>query len=101
MANFFAFAESRGGSVRKVAFEAVTAARRAADASGGGEVHALLMGAPGVSAAAGQLERYGADRVIAVEHPGLAHYSPEVFSSTAAARLRSQPYRAGFFSASA
>ena len=31
----------------KVALEAVTAARQAADASGGGEVHALVVGAPG------------------------------------------------------
>ena len=47
MANIFAFAESRGGALRKVALEAVSAARRTADASGGGEVHALLIGAPG------------------------------------------------------
>ena len=46
MATMFAFAESRSGELRKVAFEAVTAARQAADATGGGEVHALLLGAP-------------------------------------------------------
>ena len=46
MAVMFAFAETRGGEVRKVAFEAVTAARHAADATGGGEVHALVLGAP-------------------------------------------------------
>ena len=33
MATTFAFAESRGGELRKVAFEAVTAARQAADGS--------------------------------------------------------------------
>ena len=45
MANIFAFAESRGGALRRVAFEAVSAARALADASGGGEVHALLASA--------------------------------------------------------
>ena len=52
MANTFAYAEARGGQLRKVALEAVTAARQAADASGGGEVHALLTGAPGIAARA-------------------------------------------------
>lgn len=101
MALMFAFAEARHGVPRKVAFEAVTAARRAADASGGGEVHALLLGGPGVASGAGELGRHGADQVTVVEHAGLERYSPEVFAATAVARLRAQSYRAGFFSASA
>lgn len=101
MADTFAFAETRNGALRKVAYETVTAARRAADASGGGEVHALLIGAPGIGAAAPQLGRYGADRVVVVEHPALARYSPEVFTATSAAQLRARPFRAGFFPASA
>jgi electron transfer flavoprotein alpha subunit len=100
MAKTFALAESRGGEIRKVAFEAVTAARRAADASGGGEVHALLIGAPGVATRAEQLGRYGADLVTVVEHPGLERYSPEVFAATAAERIRAGGYRAAFFAAS-
>jgi len=86
MANTFAFAELRAGSARKVAFETVTAARAAADATGGGEVHALVLGGPGASAAAAQLARYGADLVQVVEHPALALGNPEVFAATAAAR---------------
>jgi electron transfer flavoprotein alpha subunit len=101
MANTFAFAESRDGKLRKVAFEAVTAARRAADGSGGGEVHALLMGAPGIAAGAEELGRYGADVVVVVEDPGLARYNPEAAAATAAERLRAGGYRAGFFPASA
>ncbi len=101
MATAFAFAETRDGSLRKVAFEAVTAARRAADASGGGEVHALLMGAPGIAARAQELGRHGADVVVVVEHAGLARYNPEAFAATAAERLRGGSYRAGFFAASA
>jgi electron transfer flavoprotein alpha subunit len=101
MANTFAFAELRAGAPRKVAFEAVTAARAAAEATGGGEVHALVLGGAGASAAAGQLGRYGADVVYVVEHPSLAQGNPEVFAATAAARLKAGGYRAGFFSASA
>jgi electron transfer flavoprotein alpha subunit len=101
MANTFAFAEARGGQLRKVAFEAVTAARRAAEASGGGEVHALLIGAPGLAAKAAELGRYGADLVTVVEHAGLERYSPEVVTATAAERIHAGKYRAAFFPASA
>jgi electron transfer flavoprotein alpha subunit len=97
----FAFAESRDGALRKVAFETVTAARRAADGSGGGEVHAMLLGAPGIAAKAEELGRYGADLVIVVEDAGLERYSPEVFAATAAERIRAGSYRAAFFAASA
>ena len=101
MAAIFAFAETRGGEIRKGAFEVVAAARQAADASGGGEVHALLIGAPGLAAPAEALGRYGADRVVVVEHPMLERYSPEVFTATAADLLRATSCRAGVFSASA
>src|ERR1700674_3576156 len=101
MANIFAFVESRGAEVRKVGLEAVTAARMLADKSGGGEVHALLLGPPGIAAKAAQLGQYGADVVIAVEHAGLANYSPEVATATAAGRIKSGGYRAAVFSTSA
>jgi electron transfer flavoprotein alpha subunit len=101
MANTFAYAEARGGQLRKVAFEAVTAARQAAEASGGGEVHALVIGGAGLAAKAAELGRYGADRVTVVEHPALDRYSPEVAAATAAARIEAGGYRAAFFSASA
>ncbi|MGH7581073.1 MAG: electron transfer flavoprotein subunit alpha/FixB family protein [Gemmatimonadales bacterium] len=100
MAATFAFAESRGGALRKVALETVTAARQAADASGGGEVHAMVIGAPGIAAKAAELGRYGADLVVVVEDPALDRYSPEVFSATAADRMRAGEYRAAFFPAS-
>jgi electron transfer flavoprotein alpha subunit len=96
-----AFAESRGGELRKVALETVTAARQAADAGPGGEVHAMLFGAPGIAARAEALARHGADLVVAVEHPGLERYNPEVVAATVAERLRSSGYQAGFFAASA
>ncbi len=101
MATFFAFAESRDGALRKVAFETVTAARLAADASGGGEVHALLIGGPGIAAKAEELGRYGADVVTVVEKAGLERYAPETFTATAAERIKTAGPRAAFFPASA
>ncbi len=101
MANTFAFAESRDGALRKVAFEAVTAARQAADATGGGEVHALLIGGPGIAAKAEELGRCGADLVVVVEEASLGRYNPEVFAATAESRIRAGGYRAAFFPASA
>jgi electron transfer flavoprotein alpha subunit len=101
MPDILAFAESRSGELRKVAFETVTAARQAADSSGGGEVHAVLIGGPGIGTRAGELGRYGADVVSLVEHPELERYSPEVYAATVADRIKSGDFRAGFFAASA
>ena len=101
MANAFAFVESRSGELRRVGLEAVTAARRLADATGGGDVHALVMGAPGMATKAELIAAHGADVVDVVEDPGLALYSPEVVAATAAARIGAGSYRAAFFSASA
>ena len=100
MANVFAFVETRGADVRKVGLEAVTAARALADRFGS-EVHALLLGPPGIAAKATQIAQYGADVVIVVEHAGLANYNPEVAAATAADRIKSGGYRAAIFSTSA
>lgn len=101
MANMFAFAETRGGELRKVGLECVTAARQLADATGGGEVHAMLVGAPGIERHAAALAEYGADVVLVVSDAALEQYSPEVAAATAAERIRSGGYRAAVFSASA
>src|SRR5574338_1068208 len=101
MADMLAFAEARGGELRKVALEAVTAARTAADATGGGTVAALLIGAPGIAGHAPELGQAGADRVLVVEHEALAHCLPEVFAATAAKVIGDGGFRAAFFSASA
>ncbi|HEY1953675.1 MAG TPA: electron transfer flavoprotein subunit alpha/FixB family protein [Gemmatimonadaceae bacterium] len=100
MANVFAFVETRGGDVRKVGLEAVTAARMLADKTGG-EVHAMVLGPAGVAGKASQIAEYGADVVIVVEHAALGNYSPEVATATAADRIKSGGYRAAVFSTSA
>ena len=101
MANILAFAEARGGELRKVALEAVTAARTLADATGGGEVHALLVGAPGIAAKAAALGEHGADVVVVVEHAGFERYNPEATAALAAERVRAGAVRAAVFPYSA
>ena len=99
MPNVLAFAETRGGELRKVALEAVTAARQVADQVGG-EVHAVLVGAPGIAALAPQLAEHGADVVYVTEHDAFANYAPEPTSATVAERVKGGDYRAVVFSAS-
>ena len=94
MANVLVFAESRGGVLRKVALEAVTAARQLADAAGGGEVHAVLTGAAGIGATAAQLGTYGADVVLVAEDAGHATFARESIAATIAERAKSGGYRA-------
>ncbi|HJQ20426.1 MAG TPA: electron transfer flavoprotein subunit alpha/FixB family protein [Gemmatimonadaceae bacterium] len=94
MPNILVFAESRGTELRKVALETVTAARTVVDAWGGGEVHALVAGAPGVGAKAATLGQHGADVVITCEHPAYARYARESIAATIAARATSAGYRA-------
>jgi len=93
MPNILVFAESRNGELRKVALEAVTAARGLLDAMGGGEVHALVAGAPGIGAKAAQLGQYGADLVLVCEHAGMSRYAREATAATVAARAKNG-YRA-------
>jgi len=93
MANVLVFAETRANALRKVALEAVSAARALADSTGGGEVHALVAGTAGVGAVSDQLGQHGADAVIVVEHPGLANFDREVIAATIAARAKSGSYR--------
>jgi electron transfer flavoprotein alpha subunit len=94
MANVLVFAETRNGELRKVALEAVTAARRLADATGGGEVHALLCGAAGIGAKAPALGSYGADVVLVAERADFATFARESIAATVADRAKSGGYRA-------
>ena len=99
MPNILAFSETRLGELRRAGLETVTAARRVADATGG-QVHAVLVGAPGVGQFAARLAAHGADVVLVLEHDAFANYNPEAIVATLAQRLGSG-YRAAFFAASA
>jgi electron transfer flavoprotein alpha subunit len=100
MANIFAFAEARNGELRKIAFEAVTAARALADSTGG-SVHAFLVGAPGIAAKAAELAKYGADSVLVVEHAGFEKYNAEATAAVAAETIKAGGYRVAVFPSSA
>ena len=99
MANVLVIAEHRGGELRKVALEAVGAARSLADAMHG-EVHALLAGPAGIGDRSVQLAAHGADVVLVAEHAGFAHYNGEALVATVSDRARAGGYRAVIVSAS-
>jgi electron transfer flavoprotein alpha subunit len=101
MANILVFAESRVGDLRKVALEATTGARKLADLSGGGNVHALIAGAAGIAGKADALAQHGADKVLVLEHAGFTQYNPEALATTIAELIKSGGYRYAVFSASA
>jgi electron transfer flavoprotein alpha subunit len=99
MANILVFAEVRGGEPRKVALEATSAARRLADASGG-EVHAILVGTPGIADRAPALAKHGADVVLVAEHVAFGMFNGEAITALISARATAGGYRALIFSAS-
>ncbi|MFF2755109.1 electron transfer flavoprotein subunit alpha/FixB family protein [Psychrobacillus sp. NPDC058041] len=65
--------EAREGALRNVSYEAIAAAKQI---SSGGEVVSVLLG-DSVKDLAGGLGKYGADRVITVEHPHLKQYTSD------------------------
>jgi electron transfer flavoprotein alpha subunit len=94
MPNVLVFAETRGGDLRKMALEAVTAARALADAAGGGEVHAILAGPSGIGAQASKLGAHGADVVFVVESADFARFARESLAATVADKAKQGSYRA-------
>lgn len=76
MADILAFAEQRNGQLRTVAGEVVTAARSLADQVGS-QVHAVVLGEPGIAATAAELSKFGADRILVAEGEHLANYNPD------------------------
>jgi electron transfer flavoprotein alpha subunit len=100
MPGIFAFAESRDGELRKVAQEVVTAARTLADAAGT-EVHAVVLGGSGTGQAAGELGKYGADKVFVGESGAFDRYSPEGFTTVIASFIKEHGCDAALFPASA
>jgi electron transfer flavoprotein alpha subunit len=96
MPNILVFAESRAGTVRKVAFELLTAAKGLA---AGGEVHAVLAGASGIGSQAASLKEHGADVIYVTEHGALGEYNAEALAVLVAERAKAG-YRAVLFAGS-
>lgn len=83
MPSILAVLESRSGSLRKVSFEVLAAARLVADATGA-TVDALICADGPVSGTDG-LGAAGADRVLTATHPDFKLYSPDGQAATVAA----------------
>jgi electron transfer flavoprotein alpha subunit len=98
MADVLAFAEQRDGEIRGAAREAVTAAALVAPGLGG-RVTALVLGRPGVSAAAADLGRFGAAAIEVVEHAALSDYNGEGYATLVAERIKVGGYAAVIFPA--
>jgi electron transfer flavoprotein alpha subunit len=94
-----ALIERREGKLGSIALEVTSLAARLA-ASSGGSAHALLLGAPGASAGAADLGRYGAEVVAVGEHEALGDYQPEAYATVVAERVREGGYGAVLLAAS-
>lgn len=79
MSGVLAFAEVRGGEVKRVSQEVVTAARTLADGLGQ-EVHALVIGS-GIGDGAAGLKEFGADRILVADNGDYERYNAEGFTA--------------------
>jgi electron transfer flavoprotein alpha subunit len=93
MPNVLVVAEARGGEIRKVTFELLTAAHKLA---AGGEVHAVLAGPPGISSGLA-----GAKVTYVTEHTAFTEYNAEALSALVADRARAGGYPIVLLAASA
>ena len=83
MGDVLAVVEQRDGLLRGVSREVVTVAATVADGLGG-EVHAVVVGGPGVAAAAGELGSNGAAKVRVAEGEALGRFNAEVHAEIVA-----------------
>jgi electron transfer flavoprotein alpha subunit len=100
MSRVLAIAEQRDGALKRISEEVVTAARKVADGIGG-EVDVVVVGSAGIGQAAQALGRYGADRVLAVEHESLGAYTAESYTKAITDQARADDYFAVLFPATA
>lgn len=79
MSTILTFAEVRGSSLRRASLEALSEARRLANAESGRVVSVLIGGAAGTSLAA-TLGHHGADKVVTFLGDAFASYSSETYA---------------------
>ena len=96
MGDVLAVLEQKDGALRAVSAEIVSAAADLARGLGG-QAHALVLGGPGLAAAAAGLGKHGATRVRVGEHEALARYSPEPYAAAVAAAIKGGKYAAVLF----
>jgi len=78
--------ETREGSLRNVSFEAIGAAKLAAD---GGEIVGVLIG-EGIQSLGAELIQFGADRVVTVEDEKLSQYTSDGYAQAILAVIESE-----------
>jgi electron transfer flavoprotein alpha subunit len=78
----FVITEQREGLFRKVSYEAVSEGRRIADDLAS-EVTAVVLGS-GIEGLAGELGKYGADKVFVADDPLLADYTTDAYTNVLA-----------------
>ena len=79
-------AEQRDGAFRKISFELASTARKLADVLGE-EVCAVLCGS-GIEGIAGQLGKYGVDKVFVADSPALEPYTTDAHAAAVAKIVR-------------
>lgn len=87
--------EQRGGKWNRQSFEALTAARRIAEFTGD-EVAAVVIGS-GIEALSAEARTYPVNKVILLEDPLLADYTPDAWTAALEQLLRSTNPRAAVF----
>ena len=82
-----AITEQRDGVFRKISFEAVSEGRRIADGLGA-DLCAVVLGA-GIEGIAGELQKYGADKILVADDAGLADYTTSAYTNVIADLVQS------------
>jgi hypothetical protein len=83
----FVITEQRDGVFRKLSFEAVSEGRRIADGMGA-DLTAVVVGS-GIEGMAGELEKYGPDKILTADDPALAEYTTDVYTNVIAGLIQS------------
>jgi len=83
----FAITEQRDGVFRKISFEAVSEGRRIADGLGA-DLCAVVVGS-GIEGIAEELQKYGADKILVADDPGLADYTTSAYTNVIADLIQS------------
>ncbi|MEE8480451.1 MAG: electron transfer flavoprotein subunit alpha/FixB family protein [Desulfobacterales bacterium] len=78
----FVITEQQDGAFRKVTFETVSEGRRIADGLNT-DLTAVVMGS-GVENITGELEKYGADKILVADDPVLAEYTTDAYTNVLA-----------------
>jgi len=99
MAGILVFVEQRDGQIRKASLEALSEAKRLAQAKGM-PVSAVLLGS-GVSQLAASLGEWGAEKVFVADQPELAQYSPQAYAQAVAQAVAQAQPQAVFLGATA